>query len=226
MSTKEQMTMTVRPQRLVFAGLLGSIALSAGGFGCDHDRPTEYGKQRPPIDQLDPRDRGLQSADVMQASDQAVAALLALPELRQSSKQWTLVVSHVEDHTHDKKFSGTDYTIFLERLRANIANQGRGLIRLIENKDRFYDVRNKELEHEREPGGDEFGQGEAGPGGGSGPRPATPISPDFGLYLTATDMPNRGTTYYLLNFVITNLHTREQVFIHDYEVKVARDHPQ
>ena len=218
--------MTVRPQRLVLAGVLGSMALGAGVGCADHDRPTEYGKQRPPVDQLDPRDRGLQSADVLQASDKIIASLMASPELNQSTKKWTVVISHVEDRTRDKKFSGVDYNIFLERLRKNIAQQGRGRLALIENKDRFYDVRNKELEHEREPAGDEFGQGEAGPGGGSGPKPATPISPDFGLYLTASDLPNRGTTFYLLNFIVTNLKTREQVFVDDYEVRVSRDHPQ
>jgi hypothetical protein len=231
-TTKEQMTtMTVRrrrPQRLVLAGLLGSLAFGAGAGCADHDRPTEYGKQRPPVDQLDPRDRGLQSADVLQASDKIIASLMASPELNQSSRKWTLVISHVEDRTRDKKFSGVDYNIFLERLRKNIAQQGRGRLALIENKDRFYDVRNKELEHEREPAtGDEFGQGEAGPGGGggTGPRPATPTNPDFGLYLTASDLPNRGTTYYLLNFIVTNLKTREQVFVDDYEVRVSRDRP-
>jgi hypothetical protein len=220
---KEQ-TMAFGRERLIFTGLLGSLALGMGVGCADTDRPTEYGRQRPPVDQLDRRDRGLQSPDVMKASDQIIQSLLALPELRQSSKQWTLVVSHVEDNTRDRKFKGIDYNIFLERLRANIAKQGRGQIRLIENKDRFYDVRNRELESEREGPGDEFGQGE-GPRSGGGGAPGA-VSPDFGLYLTANDMPNRGTTYYLLNFVVTNLHTREQVFVDDYEVKVSRDHPQ
>jgi hypothetical protein len=198
--------------------------VAALGVGCaDTDRPTEYGKQRPPVDQLDPRDRGLQSADVLKASDKLIASLLALPELQDSPKRWTMVISHVEDHTRDKKFQGTDYQIFLERLRKNIAQQGRRHLQLIENKDRFYDIRNKELESEREAPGDEFGQGEGPRGTGGGASAAT--SPDFGLYLTANDLPNRGTTYYQLNFVVTNLHTREQVFVDDYEVRVSRERP-
>jgi hypothetical protein len=212
---KEQTTMILGPQRLILAGLLAALALGAGVGCADHDRPTEYGKQRPPVDQLDPRDRGLQSADVLQASDKIIASLLSLPELNNSPKKWTVVISHVEDRTRDKKFQGLDYNIFLERLRKNVAQQGRGRLALIENKDRFHDVRNRELEQERE--------GDADPGA---PAPAQPINPDFGLYLTASDMPNRGTTFYLLNFIVTNLHTREQVFVDDYEVKVSRDHPQ
>ena len=209
-------------RQTLFAGVLVSIV----GLGCaDTDRPTEYGKQRPPVDELDPRDRGLQSADVLKASDRIIASLLALPELQDSPKRWTLVVSHVEDNTRDRKFRGIDYNIFLERLRKNIAQQGRRQLALIENKDRFYDIRNKELESEREGGGaDEFGQGEGSSPAG-GPPPGQPVSPDFGLYLTANDLPNRGTTYYQLNFVVTNLKTREQVFVDDYEVRVSRERP-
>jgi hypothetical protein len=213
--------MVLGRHQLLFAGVLVSII----GLGCaDTDRPTEYGKQRPPVDELDPRDRGLQSADVLKASDKIIASLLALPELQDSPKRWTLVVSHVEDNTRDRKFQGIDYNIFLERLRKNIAQQGRRQLALIENKDRFYDIRNKELENEREgPGSDEFGQGEGSAPGG--PPPGQPVSPDFGLYLTASDLPNRGTTYYQLNFVVTNLKTREQVFVDDYEVRVSRERP-
>ena len=54
------------------------------------DRPHEYGKQRPPVDQLDSRDRGLQSKDVVAASDQMAMDLLALPELRDSAHRWLI----------------------------------------------------------------------------------------------------------------------------------------
>jgi hypothetical protein len=219
---KEQ-TMVAFGREPIFAGLLGCLALGTGVGCADTDRPSEYGRQRPPIDELDRRDRGLQSVDVLKASDQIIQSLLSLPELRQSDRQWTVVISHVEDNTRDRKFRGIDYNIFLERLRANIAKQGRGQIRLIENRDRFYDVRSRELESEREGGRDEFGQGE-GRSGAAAPAPQA-VSPDFGLYLTANDLPNRGTTYYLLNFVVTNLKTREQVYVDDYEVRVSRDRP-
>ena len=208
----------------VVATLLALLLLAAGTGCADTDRPTEYGRQRPPVDELDPRDRGLQSADVLKASDQIIQSLMALPELQESPKQWTLVITGVEDNTRDRKFRGIDYNIFLERLRRNVSQQGRGRLRLIENKDRFYDTRNRELESELE-GGDEFGQGESSGGVGGQVPPARPISPDFGLYATASDLPNRGTTYYLINFVVTNLKTREQVFVDSYEVRVSRERP-
>ena len=213
--------MFVGRSRTVFAGwILALTGMAAGvGGGCaDTDRPTEYGRQRPPIDELDPRDRGLQSPDVRRAADEVVMSLLSLPELQDSDRRWTLVITEVEDRTNDRKFRGIDYNIFLEKLKANIAKQGRSSIRLIENRERFYDTRSRELESELE-GADEFGQGEE-----SGPaRAPQATSPDFGLKAIASDLPGRGTTYYLINFEVTNLRTREIVFVEDYEVRVSRD---
>ena len=207
--------------RVVFAGLMTALGVAGVGGGCaDTDRPTEYGRQRPPLDEVDSRDVGLQSTDVRRAADEVIMELLRLPELRDSDRQWTMVVTDVEDRTNDRKFRNIDYNIFLEKLKANIAKQGRGQIRLIENRQRFYDTRSRELEGELEGGGDEFGQGEGSGGGGAGAPQA--VSPDFGLYATASDLPGRGTTYYLINFVVTNLKTREQVFVKDYEVRVSR----
>ncbi|CAN5382129.1 hypothetical protein BH09PLA1_BH09PLA1_30630 [soil metagenome] len=197
--------------KLTLSGLL-SLAMLTGA--CHHDKPHEYGRQRPPVEDLDPRDRGLQSKDVVVASDQMAQDLLALPELNESQHQWTIVVDRVENRTTGNRF---DMNIFLYRLKNNLARYGRGRVALIENKARYRDVQSRELEGERE--GDEFGQG--GGGGKSAPGPAG-IQPDFGLYARITEMPNRGTSYYFCEFTLTNLKTRQQVWNNAYEVKVAR----
>ena len=188
--------------------------LSAAMFigACHHDRPHQYGRQRPPVEELDPRDRGLQSKDVVVASDQMAQDLLALPELNDSRHQWTIVVDRVENRTTGDRF---DLNIFLSRLRVNLAKYGRGRVALIENRARYRDVQSRELEGERE--GDEFGQGGAGRSG----APAG-IQPDYGLYARITEMPNRGTSYYFCEFALTNLKTRQLVWNNAYEVKVAR----
>lgn len=191
---------------LMIAGLLASLA------GCSHDKPHEYGRARPPADEIDPRDRGLQSMDVIAASDKMAASLLARPELNASKVQWTIVIDRVQDLTTDKTF-GHDYQIFLERLRVNLSKQGHGRVQLIENRNQFYDLRNRELE----TGRDDFGQG----AGGQPPAPQS-IQPDFSLYLKAMDLPNRATNYYMLEFALTDLHTRQQVWIDDYEIRAAR----
>src|ERR671921_2313975 len=123
---------------LITAGLLATLV------GC----APRYEDQRPPMDQLDPRDRGLQSKDVLQASDQLAMDLLALPELNDSRTQWTVVFDHVEDNTNSRMFSG-NFDVFLQRLRNNLARQGRGRIRIISNRSTFYELRGRELESER-----------------------------------------------------------------------------
>ncbi len=183
-------------------GLLAAIA------GCTQDKPQEYGGQRPDVDTLSSADSGLQSKDVVSASDKLARDLLAFRELRQSQTKWTIVVDRFEDRTLDRQFS-TNYDIFLERLRSNLSELGQGQIRLIENRQRFQQLRDRELERER----DDMQQGAGNP---------PPVQPDYSLYGKAYDMPNRSTNYYLLQFDLTNLKTREQVWSRKYEVKVAR----
>ena len=51
-----------------------SIGIAAIAGCSHHDKPHNYGKARPPVDELDSRDRGLQSKDVVSASDQMAQA--------------------------------------------------------------------------------------------------------------------------------------------------------
>ena len=183
---------------------LAAAGLLLAAIGCAHDRPHEYGQQRPPADQIDPRDRGIQSMDVIAASDKMASSLLSLPELNASKVQWTIVVDKVVDNTRDREFM-TDYQIFLERLRVNLSKQGHGRVQLIENRDQFYNLRNRELET-------------AGP---NQPAPQS-MQPDFALYMKASDLPNRATNYYFLEFTLTDMHNRTQVWNDAYEVRATR----
>jgi PBP1b-binding outer membrane lipoprotein LpoB len=182
---------------MMTAGLLGLLAL-----GCS-DKPHEYGQERPPVDQLDKRDSGLQSKDVVQASDQMAMDLLADPTLNASHTRWTIVVDRVENKTVNSRF---DLDIFLERLKSNLAKQGKGRVQLIENRDKLRDLQSRELENNTP---------------GSAPGPAG-IQPDYSLYAKITELPNRGTSYYLCDFTLTDLRTRELAWTNSYEVRVAR----
>ena len=197
---------------MIRAKLLLSMGLFAGLIsGCTRDIPNEYGNQRPPVDTIDERDRGLQSKDVVSASDLMARDLLADEGLRRANAQWVMVVDRFEDHTVDRWF-GTNYDIFIERLRTNLGQYGKGNVTLVENKAKLNQLRNKELDGTR---GDEFGQGSGGGGPGR-------LQPDFALYGKAYDLPNRGTNYYLLEFTAVNLHNGTQVWTNKYEVKAAR----
>jgi hypothetical protein len=198
-----------RCNRLLGAGLLIAAAF---GAGCASDKPEGYADQRPQNGSLVADDQGLQSKDVLSASDQMAQDLLTDPQLNQSRTQWTLAIGHFEDQTVDRTFD-TNYDIFLERLRTELSAKGQGRITLIENKEQFHQIRDSELEGS----GDKYAQGPGGPA----PAPQA-INPDYIMYGKAMDMPNRATNYYLLEFTVFNSQTRVQVWSRQYEVKVAR----
>jgi hypothetical protein len=202
-------------RRGIMAAAVVAAAVSAGGIAGGGCGPS-YEQQRPPMDQLDSRDQGLQSKDVLAASDSLAMDLLSLPELNASRTQWTVVFDRVEDNTKSQVFHG-DYNIFLQRLQTNVARHGKGRVRVIENRERFHGVRERELEGGGGSAGDEFGQGEGGGGGASAAR-----QPDFALYGKAMDLPGSGTVYYNLQFDLVDLHTREIIWTGQYEVRTSR----
>jgi hypothetical protein len=208
--------MSFGSKTLLAAGLLAAMGT---GFGCSesHHKPESYNEQRPDPDRLVADDRGLQSKDVLAASDSMTMDLLSDPKLNASRTQWTLVVDHFDDLTRDKSFD-TNYDIFLERLRTNLSEKSEGRITLLENRDKFNELRNRELDPVG-GGPDKYGQG--APGGGGVPGSPNRIQPDYSLYGKAYDMPNRSTNYYLLEFTISDLHTGVQMWSRKYEVKVA-----
>ena len=69
----------------MFRQLTLTIALALGtlfAVGCESDKPHDYGTDRPPPDAVTPGDTGLQSKDVIAASDlMAAGALRAASEL-------------------------------------------------------------------------------------------------------------------------------------------------
>ncbi len=191
--------MQIGRKSLVTMGLLAAFT------GCA-DRPHDYGRQRPDVESLHPDDRGLQSKDVVESSDTMAMDLLKLPELSDSRTQWTVVVTGMENATGGRR---RNYDIFINRLKVNVSQQGRGRVRLIENRDRFRDLQARELEPDP-------GSGRHAPPGPEG------VQPQFALHGQVTDLPNRGTNYFLFEFDLTDLRSREIVWANKYEVKVER----
>jgi hypothetical protein len=189
-------------QGIVVTGLTSVLAVLVG---CSHDQPDQYGERRPPVTELDGRDRGLQSKDVVQASDQMAMDLLADPGLNSSGAQWTIVVGNVKNETVNARHA---LDIFIERLRMNLARHGKGRVTLIQNRADYRDRQAGELE--LEPGSN---------GGQPGPKG---IQPDYQLDATAMELPNRGTSYYLIEFSVNDLRNRTIAWTNAYEVRVAR----
>jgi hypothetical protein len=182
-----------------------TLALSVG---CHDDRPT-YEEQRPPTDSLVDGNTGIQAKDVGAATDRMATDLLALPALNASPHQWTVVLTSVQNNTTDPTMT---YGVFDARLKSRLAQMGQGRVALIENKSTYHDLQNKELEG----GTDAFGQG------GAGGNPAG-VQPDYALYITIDQMPNRATDYFTITAQLTGLRTRQIVWTSPlYEFQSAR----
>jgi Peptidoglycan-synthase activator LpoB len=189
-------------QGMVLVGLLSSLAL---GAGCFHDKPHEYGNERPPVTELDHRDAGLQSKDVVQATDAMAMSLLGDSAFNVSKDQWTIVVGNIRNESVNSREA---LDIFLERLRTQLFKHGKGRITLIQNKATYHDRQAGELEIDTAPYG-----GQPGPKG---------VQPDFQLDGVVSELPNRGTSYYYMSFSVNNLRDRTVAWTDAYEVRVAR----
>jgi len=198
-----------------FTGFI-AIGLLAGVVGCS-DKPHEYGRQRPPVGDLDSRDQGLQSKDVVSSSDAMANSIMTdIPELRASPERWTIVVDRVENITGDRR---QNFDIFIQRLKVRLAQLGHGQVQLVENRDKLRELQSRELD---QPGRDPYGQG------GTVVPQTRRLEADFALYARMMEMPNRATSYFMCEFSLTALRNTpqhqagEQVWLNMYEVKVER----
>lgn len=207
------------PSRAALLPAAAAVAAILAAAGCKSpDKPHEYGQQRPPVDQLDPRDRGLQSKDLVASTDQIAMEILALPELNDSREQWTIVAVPVENQTTDAR---ANYDIFVDRLKTSLFKYGRGRVALIENRDRFRDLQQRELEPGAGEREDAFGQT------GRSSNPSAGTQPDYALYAKMQEMPNRATSLYRIEFNITRLGgagggSRQMVYSGEYLTRVER----
>ena len=137
-------------KRAIFAAATLATVILIGG--CSH----EYKDERPDVSQLDSRDSGLQSKDIVQASDKMAADLLSYGPLNASPVKWTIVVMNVDNQTVNSRFN---LDIFLQRLQGKLASEAPDRIQLIENKDKYHSMRSAEVESSERD--DTSGQGAA-----------------------------------------------------------------
>ena len=203
--------------RKSFVALGLAAGLGLAGCASDH-KPEGYAYERPPVSDLDPSDRGLQSSEVVEASDLLVQKILSLPEVNRSPTRLTVVFTNLEDLTTTRQFN---YDIFLERLKTNISEQGRDRIAIVSNRDNYYRTRSQELDLPRGER-DDFGQGD---GSRRNIQPvANRIQPDFAMNGKVMEIRNRGTSYYLFTFALSDIRTNGgglEIPLR-YEVKVRK----
>ena len=179
--------------KMLSAAVIGIAAVSC-------DKPYQYSQERPAIDQVDSEGYGLQSKDLLQASDQMAQELLALPALNSSQTRWTVVAAPMENQTVSQR---ENLDIFIDRVKTQLYKQGGDRIALIENRDRYRALQEHELDN---PPADAQGS----------------VQPQFILYGAMQELANRDTSTYRAEFKLSNLRTREIVWNGEYIVKVRR----
>jgi hypothetical protein len=167
------------------------------------------GRVRPDPAELSDNGRGIQGKDVITASDRMATSLLSLPALNASQTQWTIVVDRVENLSQTQR---QNFDIFLARLRSTLIRQGQGRVQIVENLQKFRELKSREIEAT----GDRFGQG--GPGAINAPKS---IQPDYFLAARLSELPNNETSYFLVDFTLTKV-DRTIVWGDMYEVAVNR----
>ena len=189
------------------------LGLGLAGCNSSDHKPDKYNKQRPSPTELNSRDRGLQSSDLIEATDMLAMKLLAHPVINRSPTKLTIVFTGLEDLTTTRQFN---YDIFVERLKIKVAEAGSDRVAVISNKDKFYYLRNKELDAAR---------GERDDRGNPAPPPANRIQPNYAMTGKVMEIRNRATSYYSFTFSLVDINGQQQgvePIVLGYETRVDK----
>jgi PBP1b-binding outer membrane lipoprotein LpoB len=140
---------------------------------------------------------GLASADLTQATDQAVAGIANVPGIRRADGRTVIVMDQVENRTSD---ASADFQIFLARIRASLNNSGatKALV--------FVETRHKSEQIKAREGY---------------PAKATARTlPTYALTASFYDLPRGAKNYYLLTFQLVDLTNDLIAWEGSYEVKL------
>jgi hypothetical protein len=185
------------------AGLCLTAALAGGFAGCDKSRD----EMRPDMDTV-MTENGLQSRDLREMTDKMAPDLLQIPQIVNNPYKVTIVVKGVRNGLEGEQ--GRDIDIFVARLAGLLnSSSARDRISFVEERATVDRMAAQELGN-RDP----FEEASRQP-----MAPSPSIQPQFALYGEFRSMRNSKTTYYLCQFKLTNLTTREIVWQNQYETR-------
>lgn len=138
------------------------------------------------------------SADLVTATDKAVAGIANVPQVRQDAGGPTFIVmDRVENQTSDPS---ANFQIYLARIRALLNQSGaRQNLAFVETRSKAEGVLARE---------------------GIPADQSARTRPKYALTGTFYDMPRGGTNYYLLTFQLMDLGNAQVVWEDSYEVKL------
>jgi len=166
--------------------------------GCDAT-PKNEGEAR--SYRLETRDPGagpnLGSADLVVASEKAVAGIADVPAIKQAGGKTIIVMDRVENQTSDPS---ANFQIYLARIRTYLNNSGaKKDLAFIETRTKAEAIKKRE---------------------GIPTQDSARIRPEYALTGTFYDMPRARSNYYLLTFQLVDLTNDLIVWEDSYEVKL------
>lgn len=186
------------------AGVIAGSLMLAAFTGCEtHPTPAEM---RPDISSLQPGDKGLQSKDLVQMSDQMAGSILQAPEIVQNPNKITVVTTGIDNKTSQPT---TDLTIFVKRLEGLLAQSAHDRIAFVERR-----TVTQGLQQADGGNSDVFEEGSR-----TGAPKSTRIVAQYALKGEFYDLPRGQTTYYLCQFQLTSIATGQIVWQGQYEVR-------
>jgi hypothetical protein len=188
-------------KNLVVLTVAAGMALA--GVGCEKSRD----ELRPDMDRVMDGDRGMQSRDLREMAARLAPDLLACADVARNPFRVTIVMKGMDNRTEDMR--GRDLTIYVAKLTS--------LLNTAQTSDRLLFVENlAKLQAMRAQEGmsaDPFGDA------GRVPTADQRLVPQYYLGGEIYSMVNGRTTYYLVQFSLTNFSTGAKVWNGSYEVR-------
>ncbi|MEX2673711.1 MAG: hypothetical protein WD294_16545 [Phycisphaeraceae bacterium] len=184
------------PLRLTAALALASVFM--GAIGCS-TTPRDEGtpKSHRLESRLPSEGSQLGSGDLVVASQQAVAGIADVPEIKDAPERTIIVMDRVGNETSDRT---ANFQIYLARIRANLNQSGaRHNLAFVETRSRAEQIKQRE----GIPAGE-----------------ASRTRPNYALTGVFYDMPRGRTNYYLLTFQLVDLTDDIVIWEDSYEVKL------
>lgn len=184
---------TRRALPLLAASLVG-LAL----IGCDTTPRNEGAAKSYRIESRLPSEGPqLGSADLVVASEQAVASIADVSEIRDEEGPTVVVMDRIENETSDPS---ADFQIYLARIRALLNESGAQRdLAFVADRSRASSIRAREGLSSEEP---------------------TRVRPKYALTGIFYDMPRGQTNYNLLTFQLIDLTSELVIWENSYEVKL------
>jgi hypothetical protein len=177
--------------------------MALASVGCEKSRD----ELRPDMDRVMDGDRGMQSRDLREMAARLAPDLLACNDVARNPFRVTIVMKGMDNHTED--MPGRDLTIYVAKLTSLLnTSQTADRLLFVENLAKLQAMRGQEG-----MGSDPFGDA------GRVPSGDMRMVPQYYLSGELYSMASGRTTYYLVQFHLTNFSTGAQVWNGSYEVR-------